>query len=72
MGVGKRYDSMGLGGRVDSEQLVVGSEERSSGRESERAEPFPTVAGSSGGGPLETRGKRGKRAKMAFGKHGRA
>lgn len=52
MGVGKRYDSMGLNGRVDSGQLAVVSEEKSGGRESERAQPFPAVVGSSSSGPF--------------------
>ncbi len=64
MGVGKRYDSMGLGGRVDSEQLVVGSEEKSGGRESERADLFPALEEFSSNG-------KSKQARMVFGKHGR-
>ena len=64
MGVGKRYDSVGLGGRVDSEQLVVGSEEKSGGRESERADPFPALEEFSSSG-------KSKQARMVFGKHGR-
>ncbi len=64
MGVGKRYDSTGLGGRVDSERLVVGSEEKSGGRESERADPFPALE------EFSSRGK-SKQARMVFGKHGR-
>jgi len=55
---------MGLGGRVDSEHLVVGSEEKSGGRESERADPFPALEEFSSSG-------KSKQARMVFGKHGR-
>ena len=48
---------------MDSEQLVVGSEEKSGGRESERADPFPAVEESSRSG-------KSKQARMVFGKHG--
>jgi len=55
---------MGLGGRVDSEYLVVGSEEKSGGRESERADPFPALEEFSSSG-------KSKQARMVLGKHGR-